>query len=187
MEQRGILSQYLVRQALVLMSHQAESYFFFLQAEDGIRDLTVTGVQTCALPISAGSANCLQFSAVGSESRDELVGTSPRVHDRIVDLDRLVDGNLPGTSGFTRRFDRRLERRRPRHKRQCAPTALPQDPRRRTSRAVGHAIGRRSIAHHELHPLESAKPRLPSPESLDGCDYTADLAVPRPSVASTFC
>src|SRR2546430_6966524 len=27
-------------------------YFFFFQAEDGIRDLTVTGVQTCALPIS---------------------------------------------------------------------------------------------------------------------------------------
>src|SRR5438128_10240840 len=28
-------------------------YFFFFQAEDGIRDATVTGVQTCALPISA--------------------------------------------------------------------------------------------------------------------------------------
>src|SRR2546430_8531549 len=27
-------------------------YSFFFQAEDGIRDLTVTGVQTCALPIS---------------------------------------------------------------------------------------------------------------------------------------
>src|SRR6266481_3100672 len=27
-------------------------YFFFFQAEDGIRDGTVTGVQTCALPIS---------------------------------------------------------------------------------------------------------------------------------------
>src|SRR5271169_6928201 len=26
--------------------------FFFVQAEDGIRDATVTGVQTCALPIS---------------------------------------------------------------------------------------------------------------------------------------
>src|SRR2546430_7978753 len=26
-------------------------HFFFFQAEDGIRDLTVTGVQTCALPI----------------------------------------------------------------------------------------------------------------------------------------
>src|SRR6267378_666745 len=28
------------------------SIFFFFQAEDGIRDLYVTGVQTCALPIS---------------------------------------------------------------------------------------------------------------------------------------
>src|SRR5574340_1614058 len=27
-------------------------FFFFFQAEDGIRDLLVTGVQTCALPIS---------------------------------------------------------------------------------------------------------------------------------------
>src|SRR6266568_9027367 len=31
-------------------------YFFFFQAEDGIRDGTVTGVQTCALPILA--TNC---------------------------------------------------------------------------------------------------------------------------------
>src|SRR5256886_317210 len=29
---------------------------FFFQAEDGIRDLTVTGVQTCALPISPSTA-----------------------------------------------------------------------------------------------------------------------------------
>src|SRR5437764_2684180 len=28
--------------------------FFFFQAEDGIRDTSVTGVQTCALPISLG-------------------------------------------------------------------------------------------------------------------------------------
>src|SRR5207245_3241610 len=28
-------------------------FFFFFQAEDGIRDATVTGVQTCALPISS--------------------------------------------------------------------------------------------------------------------------------------
>src|SRR5207245_4559739 len=32
-------------------SHVADQLFFF-QAEDGIRDATVTGVQTCALPIS---------------------------------------------------------------------------------------------------------------------------------------
>src|SRR6266496_5336846 len=30
-------------------------FFFFFQAEDGIRDLYVTGVQTCALPISFGT------------------------------------------------------------------------------------------------------------------------------------
>src|SRR5207248_7126450 len=35
---------------------QTISYFFF-QAEDGIRDRTVTGVQTCALPISAYQVN----------------------------------------------------------------------------------------------------------------------------------
>src|SRR2546430_11419661 len=36
----------------VTIMEQYVSYFFFFQAEDGIRDLTVTGVQTCALPIS---------------------------------------------------------------------------------------------------------------------------------------
>src|SRR5438270_2434687 len=30
---------------------------FFFQAEDGIRGLTVTGVQTCALPISGGGGD----------------------------------------------------------------------------------------------------------------------------------
>src|SRR5258707_10843760 len=29
-------------------------FFFFFQAEDGIRDIGVTGVQTCALPICGG-------------------------------------------------------------------------------------------------------------------------------------
>src|SRR2546427_52805 len=32
-------------------SNYESCFFFFFQAEDGIRDLTVTGVQTCALPI----------------------------------------------------------------------------------------------------------------------------------------
>src|SRR3712207_7873039 len=31
---------------------QEDNCFFFFQAEDGIRDIGVTGVQTCALPIS---------------------------------------------------------------------------------------------------------------------------------------
>src|SRR5258708_28532012 len=35
---------------------EAEYYLFFFQAEDGIRDDLVTGVQTCALPISLAPA-----------------------------------------------------------------------------------------------------------------------------------
>src|SRR6266704_5533416 len=31
-----------------------KGFFFFFQAEDGIRDRNVTGVQTCALPICSG-------------------------------------------------------------------------------------------------------------------------------------
>src|SRR5690349_23005032 len=35
----------------VITSFVVFFFFFFFQAEDGIRDLYVTGVQTCALPI----------------------------------------------------------------------------------------------------------------------------------------
>src|SRR5205085_3913754 len=38
-------------------------FFFFFQAEDGIRDLTVTGVQTCALPISLLYSSAFESSA----------------------------------------------------------------------------------------------------------------------------
>src|SRR6266436_7411752 len=40
--------------------------FFFFQAEDGIRDVAVTGVQTCALPISIAERD-------GLSGRDLLV------------------------------------------------------------------------------------------------------------------
>src|SRR5438874_9224547 len=38
-------------------------FFFFFQAEDGIRDLYVTGVQTCALPISGSEPDLWRGSA----------------------------------------------------------------------------------------------------------------------------
>src|SRR5205807_8032047 len=41
-------------------------YLFFFQAEDGIRDYKVTGVQTCALPIWVPAANVV---AVGEGLR----------------------------------------------------------------------------------------------------------------------
>src|SRR5690606_39795020 len=42
---------------------------FFFQAEDGIRDFHVTGVQTCALPILSLARLCFSFSAFDASSR----------------------------------------------------------------------------------------------------------------------
>src|SRR3712207_5817828 len=39
--------------------------FVFFQAEDGIRDIGVTGVQTCALPISGGDPEPLRVGLLG--------------------------------------------------------------------------------------------------------------------------
>src|SRR2546430_2790375 len=44
------------------------SLFFFFQAEDGIRDLTVTGVQTCALPISRASSSAARLPAAATSA-----------------------------------------------------------------------------------------------------------------------
>src|SRR3712207_6041638 len=52
--------------------------FFFFQAEDGIRDIGVTGVQTCALPISAERAATV------------TVNTSPWLVDALPDRCRVV-------------------------------------------------------------------------------------------------
>src|ERR1041385_7840917 len=44
-------------------------YFLFFKAEDGIRDVAVTGVQTCALPISPREkdAACARLKRIGTE------------------------------------------------------------------------------------------------------------------------
>src|SRR5256885_4022510 len=47
-----------------------DSFFFFFQAEDGIRDYKVTGVQTCALPISGGYGMLIGPAASRGEIED---------------------------------------------------------------------------------------------------------------------
>src|SRR5438093_7288904 len=61
-------------------------FFFFFQAEDGIRDWSVTGVQTCALPI--------YFDPTCTEARfqDETRHLGPKV-----DKDRLASCGRPGS------------------------------------------------------------------------------------------
>src|SRR2546426_6878635 len=52
--------------------------FFFFQAEDGIRDYKVTGVQTCALPISSPPLWCEWPGSKKSVSRARPNGSSWR-------------------------------------------------------------------------------------------------------------
>src|SRR2546430_12163355 len=82
---------------------------FFFQAEDGIRDLTVTGVQTCALPIS----RCARAFHPGRSARAHLAALAasngiPRA--RVTEVLGMV-----GLSGAARRragtFSRSEERR----------------------------------------------------------------------------
>src|SRR2546430_7118770 len=53
-------------------------FFFFFQAEDGIRDLTVTGVQTCALPISLRRGGSNSRSTTASTRRAARKRSFPR-------------------------------------------------------------------------------------------------------------
>src|SRR5437868_8842095 len=62
--------------------------FFFFQAEDGIRDRNVTGVQTCALPISFGIDSVIElFSAAVLlwRLRIEASGTATSEHVNFVE------------------------------------------------------------------------------------------------------
>src|SRR5689334_24561561 len=59
-------------------------FFFFFQAEDGIRDGTVTGVQTCALPISLG-VEAREVEHAGLEERAKARVLAPGFEVRLGD------------------------------------------------------------------------------------------------------
>src|SRR5436305_5108589 len=88
-------------------------FFFFFQAEDGIRDADVTGVQTCALPISAD---------------DDLAGVD------------ALGAVLVGPDRLGRRVRRRqVRQRRQAVVRRYAQPRL-RDRNRRPGRGVGRAV-----------------------------------------------
>src|SRR2546429_2816237 len=83
--------------------------FFFFQAEDGIRDVAVTGVQTCALPISVDlSVAPLARLALGVGHRQARNGRSLASCRLLFVLD--LEGALRKTR-TTRHFKRSEERR----------------------------------------------------------------------------
>src|SRR5690606_40947749 len=59
--------------------------FFFFQAEDGIRDFHVTGVQTCALPISRHFGGVRHAWIPMAEVRHLLAGHETRAPSRVYD------------------------------------------------------------------------------------------------------
>src|SRR2546429_7104038 len=93
-------------------------FFFFFQAEDGIRDVAVTGVQTCALPISrrhgvasdacAGLRSCIRGHPVTSRTaRNRRACRSMWIPDtsrapRRPGLDRRSEERRVGKEGRSR-------------------------------------------------------------------------------------
>src|SRR3989449_6259187 len=86
-------------------------FFFFFQAEDGIRDVAVTGVQTCALPISLVASLRLRLnSLIPCPNEDPISGirfapktstsTSSRIrmwlNDRSPNITRLASKDRSG-------------------------------------------------------------------------------------------
>src|SRR5690349_24546965 len=98
--------------------------FFFFQAEDGIRDLYVTGVQTCALPISI-APSCPSLSTT-SEPSPQYAESGPSVPADIRQMRRPA-GSRPKRSE-ERRVGKSVDcggRRSPKKKKKTGrPSAL---------------------------------------------------------------
>src|SRR5256885_12042572 len=82
--------------------------FFFFQAEDGIRDYKVTGVQTCALPISEGHrSGALPAGPV--PARGGLLQRPPRRRDRCHRAEQLpLVAHYPEIADHPRSEERRV-------------------------------------------------------------------------------
>src|SRR2546422_8453294 len=86
------------------------SFFFFFQAEDGIRDVAVTGVQTCALPISTPRA--ASTGQVPPAPRDSAARGSEALDPRASPLARHAAPRAPGARGDPGRLSARSRSRR---------------------------------------------------------------------------
>src|SRR6267378_7628485 len=91
------------------MHHRPLVFFFFFQAEDGIRDLYVTGVQTCALPISlcSGAADGLSLLGQGQARLPER----PHARGRSLPSHPVARNRVLFECGAVCRTDQALGRR----------------------------------------------------------------------------
>src|SRR5690625_6321763 len=94
---------------------------FFFQAEDGIRDRNVTGVQTCALPISAGPNHWWPTATDLSASPLRRAPSSVRRRRLPALMPRCGARGWPVVTASLRSEERRVgkERRCPGEREQC--------------------------------------------------------------------
>src|SRR5256886_1901780 len=71
-----------------------EQWIKFIQADDGIRDLTVTGVQTCALPICGPQVRHARRDAPGHRAAEAEAGHSDAVSARPRQRSRIREAAL---------------------------------------------------------------------------------------------
>src|SRR5207249_7335186 len=81
---------------------------FFFQAEDGIRDRNVTGVQTCALPIfEIYIEREKEFALVGSIYKGKVTRVLPGMQSAFVDIGLDGDAFLYVSDVFENRSEER--------------------------------------------------------------------------------
>src|SRR5438128_11739228 len=81
-------------------------YYFFFQAEDGIRDATVTGVQTCALPISRRPGRRVLWPVRGRGHHARLaqaIELDDRDAEQLLELDAYAFRKVGGRRSEERR------------------------------------------------------------------------------------
>src|SRR5436309_7753398 len=83
-------------------------FFFFFQAEDGIRDFHVTGVQTCALPILSILARGRGFLCGATAGRTTLNGEGLQHEDG---HSQMLATAVPNIRAYDPAFARSEERR----------------------------------------------------------------------------
>src|SRR5699024_11379998 len=83
-------------------------YIFFFQAEDGIRDRNVTGVQTCALPISYWAANRFLAASIRLTENRSSVSALASTASSSAMCSRNHSARLAGSISTRRSEERRV-------------------------------------------------------------------------------
>src|SRR5205809_7993286 len=149
--------------------------FFFFQAEDGIRDVAVTGVQTCALPISLAYRVAARYHRGRARGLASARAPTP---DGDAEREHGGDSHTPAQGGTNHdglALTRRARRR----------DAMPQLLARRRGRTM--IVLRRlpqplveSIVGHGTHsPAKSASASRSLARARDSCAFDVPVSMPK--------